>query len=71
MFSKSFYGSFLTFKLFILTLTNMYAALIGIFTHFILASRDSSFFFEPLWYFIDAHKNQPPSFEVSVCLLGI
>lgn len=33
------------------------------------ASRESSFFFEPLWYFIDAHKNQPPSFEDKRSLL--
>jgi len=33
------------------------------------ASRDSSFFFEPLWYFIDAHKNQPASFEDKQSLL--
>lgn len=33
------------------------------------ASRDSSFFFEPLWYFIDAQKNQPPSFEDKKSLL--
>jgi len=33
------------------------------------ASRDSSFFFEPLWYFIDTHKNQPPTFEDKKSLL--
>eukprot|EP00092_Neocalanus_flemingeri_P000718 GFUD01000761.1.p1 GENE.GFUD01000761.1~~GFUD01000761.1.p1 ORF type:complete len:498 (+),score=64.09 GFUD01000761.1:253-1746(+) len=33
------------------------------------ASRDSSFFFEPLWYFIDAHKNKQPSFEDKKSLL--
>jgi len=49
-------------------------ALLMVFSNLVLldvttASRDSSFFFEPLWYFIDAHKNQPPSFEDKRSLL--